>query len=597
MRHGRLLGKFFPPLLAVLVAALILVTGFAGRAMHGFVLDNTRDELETVARLLLPRLEKQLDAGDYNAVQEICREAHAVGDLRLTVILPDGVVVGDSHEDPSIMNNHADRPEVVRALAGESGHSLRYSSTLDHQRLYVAVPGPRAVPDDEVPFVLRASVSMQSLADLLKRLYVEIALAGLVMALLAGWTSYRLALRISRPLESLQEGAEAFAAGDLNRRLRVDYSAEMAAVADAMNRMAGQLQERINTSERHRNELEAVLSGMAEGVMALDADESVIRMNGCAGRLLGRDPGASLGHSIQEIGRNPELTRLVQQTLADPQPREGDVRLAERGNTLLRVQATALTGLAEGRRGVLLVLNDVTRLRRLQTMRRDFVANVSHELKTPVTSIKGFVETLVTEPPEDEAETRRFLDIISRQADRLDAIIEDLLALSRLEQGSGGQGIERIAQPLCPVLERAVNDLAAADPGGAARIDWECPGGLRAVINPQLLEQAVGNLLHNALKYSPEGAPVRLRAVAEGGTVTISVTDEGPGIAAEHLPRIFERFYRVDKARSRKLGGTGLGLAIVKHIAQAHEGQASVQSELGHGSTFTLTLPREVNGK
>lgn len=595
MRHGRLLGKFFPPLMAILTVTLILVTGFAGRAMHEFVLENTAEELETVARILLPRLDHLTSIDDRSAIQDLCVEARTVGDLRLTVILPGGLVVGDSHENPELMNNHADRPEIRTAFGGRRGQSLRYSSTLDHQRLYVAVPGPARA--GSVPYVLRASVSMETLADLLKRLYFQIALAGLVMAVLAGWTSYRLALRISRPLENLQQGAEAFAAGDLRKRLRIDYSFEMAAVADSMNRMATQLEERIGVAERQRNELEAVLSGMAEGVLALDADENVVRMNACALRLLGRQNADSLGRSIQEVGRNPELTRLVQETLADQMPHQGDVRLSERGDTLLQVQATALRGLEGGRMGVLLVMNDVTRLRRLQTMRRDFVANVSHELKTPVTSIKGFVETLANEPPENEADVKRFLEIISRQADRLDSIIEDLLALSRLEKDSGGGGIDLHEQLLRPTIERSIGDLILADKSAAERIEWECAEDVRAMINPPLLEQAVGNLLHNALKYSPAEEKVYLSVSADDAQVRIMVTDRGPGIGTEHLPRVFERFYRVDKARSRKMGGTGLGLAIVKHIAQAHEGKATVTSELGRGSTFTLTLQRKVSDR
>jgi two-component system, OmpR family, phosphate regulon sensor histidine kinase PhoR len=592
VRHGRLLGKFFPPLMVVLLASLLLVTGFAGRAMRSFVLERSTRELETVSRLLASRLEPLIRTGDTEGVNSLCRETGTASGMRLTIILPDGSVIGDSHQELALMDNHGSRPEILAAFDGNVGSSLRYSSTLDHQRLYVAVPG---TTDASAPYAVRASVSMTSVAELLEKLYLEIALAGLLMALLAGGVSFLLARRIASALGSLQQGAEAFAAGDLQRRLQVDYSAEMSAVAEAMNRMAVQLEERIGTTESQRNELEAVLTSMVEGVLAIGPDENIIRMNRCAGRLLHQSETAALGRSIQEIGRNPELTRLVKDTLADSESRQGDVFLGDDGQTLLQVQATGLTGLTGGRTGVLLVLHDVTRLRRLQTMRRDFVANVSHELKTPITSIKGFVETLLESPPTDPADTSRFLDIINRQADRLDAIIGDLLALSRLENETGKAGLELMGYPLVDVMERVIRDLTAGSGEGTPAVVLDCPEDLRAVINAPLLGQAVGNLIDNALKYSGDAEPVSVLCEAKDGCVVIHVVDTGPGIAAEHLPRIFERFYRVDKARSRQVGGTGLGLAIVKHIAQAHNGRATVSSEIGRGSTFTLTLPGEAS--
>ena len=587
--RGSLLWTFFPPIVVTLITTLVLVTGFSGRAMRHFFLDRTAGELENLAQVTVDRFAPSVEAGALDQVNELCRKIGSRSGLRLTVVLADGTVAGDSDEDPSLMDNHGQRPEIVAALAGQVGRSTRYSSTLDHQRMYVAV----GHLEGSAPYVVRTSVSLASLGSVMAEVYRNIALTGLVLTLLAALTSFLLSRKLSRGLRQLQAGAEAFAGGDLSGRLMVADTSEIASVAEAMNRMAGQLTERFETIVQQRKESEAVLSSMVEGVLAVDREQRVIGLNRAGGRLLGQDPDLVANRSIQEIGRNTRLTQLAQDVLAGRGPLERDIRLGPDNDRWLQVQATGLIDPEGEPIGALLVLNDVTRLRRLETMRRDFVANVSHELKTPITSIKGFVETLIEDPPADQAELGRFLQIINKQADRLDSIITDLLALSRLEQDTDTGGIETHSLSLTSVLERVLRDMQNLRPEQAARITMDCPADSRALINAPLVEQAVTNLLGNALKYSPPASRVTLRCRELPREVAISVTDEGPGIAAEHLPRLFERFYRVDKARSRQMGGTGLGLAIVKHIAQAHRGRIDVTSEVGVGSVFTLYLPRE----
>ncbi len=593
MHRATLLGKLLPPLLLILVLTLLLVTGFTGRSMRGFVLEHTTGDLEHTCRLALPRLSPLVQAGDHAAVHALCREFEAQSGKRITVVLPGGQVIGDSEQDPAVMDNHGNRPEILTALAGGVGHSLRYSSTLKHQRLYLAIPGEATPGGTLVPYVVRASVSMESLSHLLRRVYGEIALIGLALLLVAGGVSLILSRRLSVKLQTLRQGALAYAGGQLEHELDIDDPVEVADVAHAMNSMARQLEERIRKTDSQRQELAAVLASMVEGVIAVDPGEQVIRMNQVAAGLLGCKESEAMGRSIQEVGRNSELTKLVQRTLEDQESRSVDITMGSAPVRVLEVQASALVGLQGQPIGALLVFNDVTRIRRLQTMRKDFVANVSHELKTPITSIKGFVETLIETPPEDKADLDRFLGIINRQADRLGRIIADLLALSRLEQSDDSEAVEFFDLPLSPILERVVRDVQNRQPDAARRLRLDCVQDIRARVNAPLLEQAVTNLVDNALKYGAEGSPVVLECHGDGSTVRIDVVDEGPGISAQHLPRIFERFYRVDKARSRQMGGTGLGLAIVKHIAQAHGGQASATSEPGVGSTFTITLPRE----
>jgi two-component system phosphate regulon sensor histidine kinase PhoR len=316
-----------------------------------------------------------------------------------------------------------------------------------------------------------------------------------------------------------------------------------------------------------------------------------VSINRAAADLLALDPGVVLGRPLQEVVRNADLRQFALQAIDCREPVEDDLVLRAARDRTIRVRGTALRD-QSGEGGAVIVLEDITDIRHLENVRRDFVANVSHELKTPVASIKGFVETLLegrVDAPEDR---RRFLEIIARQSDRLGSIIEDLLALSRIEQAedSGEVPIERVA--VVDLIGSVVSECRPRADERSITIDVDCPPDLDAEVNAPLLEQALINLVDNALKYSEPRRTVWLSAAAGAGkTLEFVVRDEGSGIAAEHLPRLFERFYRVDKGRSRRVGGTGLGLSIVKHIVQAHGGTVSVESAPGVGSTFRVVLP------
>jgi two-component system phosphate regulon sensor histidine kinase PhoR len=401
--------------------------------------------------------------------------------------------------------------------------------------------------------------------------------------------------RISAPIREIQIGAERLADGDFEYKLHVPRTAEFASVAESLNRMAEELSNELRTLTHERNEREAVLSSMVEGVLAVDTDERVIAVNAAGARLLDIDPAAAEGKSIQEVVRNPDLQHVVAQTLGGHRPVEADIVLRVGAEDRdLQANGTLLHGDYEGDDvGAVVVLNDVTRLKRLEAVRRDFVANVSHELKTPVTSIKGFAETLEDGALDDPEAARRFVRIIAGQADRLNSIIEDLLALSTLEQQGDSPLLQLEEADLCDVVAVALEVCGSKAKAKRIELREECPECLLARVSPPLLEQAVVNLVDNAVKYSADGGVVVVTLEERSGEVVVSVTDEGQGVAREHLPRLFERFYRVDKARSRDLGGTGLGLAIVKHIAQIHGGRVSVESVVGRGSTFRMHLPRD----
>jgi two-component system phosphate regulon sensor histidine kinase PhoR len=586
MRSRTLTWHIFVPFLAIIVLALALITAYSSRALREMFHERTAEDLADRARLLHDQVAALLTAGDAAAIQAYCEQAGAAAHMRLTVVAPDGTVLGDTLERPSTMENHRARDEIAAALSTGVGRAIRYSPSLGHRRMYVAIAVTR---DKRTLGVLRTSHSLQSVDQATTLVLRQIAGGGFLLAALAGLVSFGVARRIAVSLQQMQAGAERLAAGQLDARLDISSDAEeLVSLADSFNAMADQLADRIRTIENQRNELTAVLGSMVEGVLAVDQEEIVFGWNDASGTLLGIDAQQAMGRSIQEVVRHPALIAMTRAALAGDAPVEGDVVLARGQERHLQVHATGLRG-GDGRRlGALLVLNDVTRLRRLENVRRDFVANVSHELRTPITSIKGFVETLRENPPEDPAETARFLAIVDRQAGRLQAIIDDLLTLSGLEQDTG---LSRTDVNLRKLLTEAIEQCTARAGDDAPAVSIECADDLAAQVNGHLVEQAVVNLVDNALKHSGATLPIVVRAWPHDGAVVLEVTDQGRGIAAEHLPRVFERFYRVDRARSRTLGSTGLGLAIVKHIAQAHGGEVRVHSEVGRGTSFTVILP------
>ncbi len=357
-----------------------------------------------------------------------------------------------------------------------------------------------------------------------------------------------------------------------------------------MNQMAKELSERIITISRQKNELEAVFSSMVEGVLAVDSDACIISMNHAAARFFECETKEVQGRSVQEIIRNTELQKFVQDVLSGSKQTEKDIVLFSGAERIVKVHGVPLHDASEKSIGALMVLNDVTQLRKLENIRRDFVANVSHEIKTPITAIKGFVETLRDDATKSPEQTERFLEIIDKHAKRLEAIIEDLLKLSRIEQDSE-KNIQLTEITVADVLKNSVQLCREKADAKKIAIGVSCHEDMSVKMEPRLFEQALVNLLDNAIKYSDEGSDILINTTQSENEVVIDVRDHGCGIEKKHIPRLFERFYRVDKARSRNLGGTGLGLSIVKHIVQTHGGHVSVDSQVGKGSTFSIHLP------
>jgi two-component system phosphate regulon sensor histidine kinase PhoR len=589
MRRRKLLWKLYPVYLVIILSSIIIVGIYASTTLKKFYLRKTADDLAVRAHLIAREIAGTFGTESQKSLDELCKTVGRETATRITLIHLSGEVLGDSDEDPQKMENHAGRPEVKAALIGNKGVYTRYSDTLHQEMMYVAIPVKK---DGEIVGVVRTSIPVSEIDTTLGSIYRKIALAGLFLILLAAVASLYVARRISQPIEEMKRGAQRFSEGNFSRKLLVPDSEELGSLADVLNHMARQLDEKIRVITQQRNELENILSAMREGVLAVDSEDRILTLNQAAGSFLGIDLSSAKGHAIQEVIRNADIQRFLIGVLTGKGPAEGEIVIHGPANKFLQISGTLLHDIGGKKIGALVVLNNITRLRQLENMRREFVANVSHELKTPITSIKGSVETLLEGGLDDKENVQKFLEIVSKQSCLLNAIVDDLLSLSRLEQDAERGEIQLSEENLRRILEAAAVDYELKARERTIKVIVNCNEEIIVKTNSRLFKQAIGNLLDNAIKYSEPGTAVEVEAARNADEVVIRVSDHGSGIAPEHLPRLFERFYRVDKGRSRELGGTGLGLAIVKHIVQAHGGHVTVESVLGEGCRFTLHLPQ-----
>jgi two-component system phosphate regulon sensor histidine kinase PhoR len=590
MRIRNSAWQFFIVCFAITAVSLWCTTWYSVHLFKKQFLQTTIDDVHVRTGLLkrdiLPLVN---NPADYPAVDSLCKKSGPIVAARITVVLPSGKVIGESDGNPDSMENHANRPEVIQALTGATGIQQRFSATLRRNMLYVAEP---VGTGDSIKAVLRLAVSLQSINDHERRFYFSVILVSLLTLILLVSASFLIARRLGRPILQMKIGAQRFASGELDFKLTVPPGEELGGLAQALNTMASTLDDRIRTITRQRNELNAILNSMAEGVIAVDNQERIISMNPAAARILGVTDQSFKGKWLHEIVRNSNLQKFLSHTLsADTMIETTFVFPGADGDRYLQASGTVLNNGPKDPEGAVLVLNDITRLRRLENVRKEFVANVSHELRTPLTSIKGFVETIRGGDYQLDEEVNQFLKIISDKTDRLCSIVDDILTLSSIERDNEFREIGFSVAKVKTVLEDAIKTCAVKAREKNIAIGLTCGESLHVPMNAPLLEQAVVNLIDNAIKYSEPGKPVAISAMLAEGESVITVVDQGIGIPVEHLSRLFERFYRVDKARSRKVGGTGLGLSIVKNIAVAHNGRVTVESEPGKGSTFTIHLP------
>jgi len=584
----RLLWQLYPYFLLIIAISVVGVVWYGSQSLREFYLNQVAYNLKSQGQLVEIQISDELAGLKFKEIDDLCKKIGAVDSTRITVILPHGEVIADSDEISGRMKNHADRPEFQDALRHGIGNSVRVSETLGKRMMYLAIPVKQ---DGKVLAVIRTAVPITAIDEAIESMYQKLFLAGAIVAVFAAVISLVLSRKISHPVEQMTDVAKHFASGELDLRLPIPDVTELADLARALNKMAQQLSSRIDAITKEQGQMQAILSSMIEGVLAVDSMGYIVSVNEAAAELLGIDADRAKGLSIEEVVRNPQLQQYIEDILKTGESTEGDFYVLNDRGRCLQMYGSGLTDSRGGSGGAVLVLHDITRTRHLEEVRRDFVANVSHELKTPVTAIKGFVETLLEGAVNEPGQPQLFLEIIARHADRLNAIIEDLLSLSRLEEDGEKRKLSFEVTGIMPPLASAIElSKVKADQKHIA-VELLCDEKIMAKINAALVEQAVLNLVDNAIKYSRENSTIKVDVLEIGNEIVIRVSDQGCGIAQEHLDRIFERFYVVDKGRSRKLGGTGLGLSIVKHIAQVHDGCVSVESRLDSGSTFTIHLP------
>jgi two-component system phosphate regulon sensor histidine kinase PhoR len=583
-------AKLFAVSLGLIAVSMVAAEAYLRPAIEGNLSDRIRADL--LVRLSLIE-DAATNAHDLRPetwdgiADRLGPKAHG----RVTFIGGDGRVLGDSEvaqADLAGLENHANRPEIAAALERHAGASTRWSATVHDRLMYAAVP--LTLPDGSRG-AARLAVPLADVDAALRHLRNLLLIAMAVALVVAVAGSSAAAQLLSRALRRMTEVARRMSAGDLTVRTRVEGNDEVAALGRALDHLAGSLSTTLTELRGERDLLERILQSMREGVLVLDADRRILLVNPALRDTLVLG-AAVVGKAPLELVRNADLQEILERAFSSNEAVSGEIETGAVTHRRLLVHATPLPPAeAEAQGGGLLaVFVDVTEIRRLETLRKDFVANVSHELRTPVTAVRSAVETLRLTIERDQASSMRFIDMIDRNAQRLGTLVEDLLDLSRIE--SQGYKPDLQTLPLKAIAEQVTGLLRAKVDEKRQHLTLEVPDdGLAVQADRRALEQVLTNLVENAVKYCPAGSSITVRARTAGDRARIEVLDTGPGIEPRHQPRLFERFYRVDGGRSRDMGGTGLGLSIVKHLVEAMRGAVGVESTPGRGSLFWFTLP------
>ncbi|ADL12390.1 two-component system histidine kinase PnpS [Acetohalobium arabaticum] len=575
----------------VLIISVLIISGLIlnDRLKHHFT-TQLEEDLIKETKLIRTLLQDRISSSQ-RQVEEIDKLVTEYGDkidARITIIDADGLVLGDSEEVPTDMDNHLHRPEVQQALESEVGKSTRYSKTLQMNMKYIALA---VKSENEITGIVRLALPLTQVENSLFDIFWRLIFSGVVAIIISLILGLKLTKRITDPIDRMTQVAARMAQGNLDQRLSFNFQDELGRLSRAFNNMADKLEAKINEISGEKNKIEAILRGMGDGVIAVDEDGKIILLNPAAEEIFQLKEEKTLGKYTMEVTRSHKLDDAIMASLKNGEDITEEIETIYPVERMIRVHVTPIKNDKTTERGAVAVLRDVTELRRLEQIRTEFVSNVSHELRTPLTSIKGYVETLLDERDCEPGVRERFLQVIKDETDRLERLITDLLNLSQLESASDSFDQELVN--LNQVIENVLTTVMPKADNKGIDLKVDVPVDITGIKGSRgQLERLYINLVDNGIKYTSEGGQVKIKVYEDEDRVWSEIIDTGMGIPEEDLPRIFERFYRVDKTRSRKLGGTGLGLSIVKHILERHNGGIEVESKVEEGTKFIFWLPK-----
>ncbi len=579
--------------LAVIAVIVILMGAFFIFFLNYFYMGTLRESLYNQARLASVLIEEMLerDAG-YDEIDTLAKDLGKELGVRLTIVDADGTVLADTNQDPLLMENHINRPEIIEAMETYKGIATRYSVTLDEEMYYLAIPINTVAPTGTQPetrAIIRLAIPLAAIKEAMNSLVVFIIGALLLSSLIALATAVAFSERITGPISKISSAARSIAEGNYNPELHVAGKDELAVLAQNIKDMGGSLKKKIELVLWEKNKVETVVSSMSSGIILTDRDLNIELINPAAEELFDLKSNYVIGKPFNMAIRYYALNENLKAVSQDGEARVIEVNLYYPRATVLDTYILPVYGTDQSIIGSLILFHETTELRSLEKMRSDFVANVSHELRTPLTTVRGYTETILHEELTRE-QLVDFLQIIDKETKRLSSLLDDLLDLAQIENEKGL--VKKEPVDMSGLISEAVERVEDARTVQDVTVNLNLPGqSIYVSGNPEWLRQALVNILENSIKHGYEKGQIGISLSTAGGQAEIIITDNGPGIPEEDLPHVFERFYRVDKARSRKSGSTGLGLSIVKHILEAHDACYTLQSKVGEGVTFTITLP------
>ncbi|QQZ10334.1 two-component system histidine kinase PnpS [Heyndrickxia vini] len=576
--------------LILLFFVLLAIGFFIGDMMKNTYMDMTRNQLFQDANIVSEFINAKEIQKQSIELQTKVESFYAENQPRITIIDVYGDVIADSEDTPAKMENHANRPEFKDIVKRhkKNAESIRYSETLGYNMMYVATPIQN---ENQIVGVIRVAFTLQNIDHAIKKLWLSLGLAMGITLILASVIAISLAKGITRPIEDIIQVARRLSEKDYSSRVRAKTKGELEQLSIAVNKLAKSLQHQMEEISENQQKLTGVLTNMVSGVMLINPDGRIALVNPAMEKIIGSTADQLRGKLHIEAGKSFGLSQLIDQSLKKKVKIHDEVQMYYPGQRILDAHLAPYVGANGEIKGIITVLHDITDIRRLEKMRSEFVANVSHELKTPITSLKGFAETLLDGAMYDPEIAKSFLTIIHDESERLHRLITDILHLSKIEQHQ----LPFHPEPLnaTDVIYETVDTLQ--EEINKKQLILKLPTKKPVIIDAEKdrLQQIILNLVANAVTYTPDKGTIEIGIDEKEDQINLTIKDTGIGISQEELPRIFERFYRVDKARSRNSGGTGLGLAIVKHLVESHHGSIQVESEEGKGTQFTITLPKK----